>query len=155
MFQVSRRGFFFTFFSHVFLFLFSFYFRYSLKPSSYWEAANDCSSRGEKLISPTNMVQAVEMFSGTMLGKARLNALANETCFKDGEGEKLDLKAIFGEEFVLQVPEAKSSEYVMAFELTGEFHDPVILEADRRLTTICSYGNYASVCNAHISPRIY
>ena len=76
MFQVSRRGFFsrFSLFFATYLYFYFFYSRYSLKPSSYWEAADDCLSRGEKLISPTNMVQAVEMFSGTMLawqGKAQ------------------------------------------------------------------------------------
>ena len=111
--------------------------RYILNPATYDQAQEECASRGENLVSPNNVILAVEMFRDTNLGKARLDAVANDTCFRDGDGEKLDLDEIFGDGYSLQLPTAKSSDFVLGFEIIGNENEAEIMEKDELMTTVC------------------
>ena len=113
-----------------------------LKPATYDEAGAECSALGEQLVSPKNVKDAANLFANVSLSSARLNAVANETCFKDFATEKIDLQELFGEEYSVQVPPAKTSNFALAFKLAGEESAMVKIfeDGEEGLSTICSFG---------------
>ena len=116
------------------------FYRYFLNPTSYDEALADCDSRSETLVAPENLDTATNLFPETPIASARLNAVADETCFKDADGSEAEIDSLLENGYLLDVPEAESSGLVATAQLGDDTGNVIVLNQDQELATICTYG---------------
>ena len=115
--------------------MFFFYFcRFIISPSGYEDALAGCTREGESLIKIDHLPAALLAYQNSDLPNGiRLDAVANETCFKDQQGNTVDLES---QTFALDIllPD-------QTFGLAADERDGVLSPAveDEVLSTVCQF----------------
>ena len=100
---------------------------------NYDDALADCSSReGESLVSVENVENAIDALQSSPLAEGiRLNAVSNEVCFQDQDGERVDLES---RGFNMELPEPEG---VYGLSANADSGDISMAAVDAVLATVC------------------
>ena len=109
---------------------------------TYDDASQACTEAGNgdsaTLVSPANFEEAALLFAPALLSSCRLNAWSNQTCFRDGDGEKLNLTELMGGDF--EVHREPAAALGMAVKVDLGVPKVEVVEG-QTLATVCSYAH--------------
>ena len=108
--------------------------RFVVMETGYDEALETCSNHGETLVQINSLVAAMDAFEQSELSSGlRIDAISNETCFKDQQGNEIDLSAY---PFALDIPLPQQSLGIAVDESNGSLSPAY---EGKVLTTVCQF----------------
>ena len=103
---------------------------------AYEQAIEECAMNGEELIKLENFQEALDLYNSSLLNSGtRLDAVSNETCFKDQLGEVVDPEQ-HGFDIDIMLPE---NIYGLSVDDDGIIS--MVNASDDVLMTVCQFGD--------------